>query len=292
MNEEVILFECCGDRLIGILHNPGSAGAGRGGRKLVVLNVVGGPQYRVGSHRQFVQTARHLARTGYPVFRFDYRGIGDSDGHPRGFASVGADIEAAIDAVHRRLPGREIVLMGLCDGASAVMMFVNQHPELAGVVAINPWVRSASGQARTYVRHYYGRRLASRDLWTKLLRMEVNFAAAIGGFVRTWLQQRSVEPEHQPDFIAAMLRGVRSSSTPLLVVLSGADLTAREFDALTESNGDWGGVMNRSATSVKRLERADHTFSTASDLEEFNNTLVGWLDEMAGIETHRGQKCH
>ena len=37
-----------------------------------VVIVVGGAQYRVGSHRQFVQMARLLAAAGYPVLRFDF----------------------------------------------------------------------------------------------------------------------------------------------------------------------------------------------------------------------------
>ena len=36
--------------------------------------VVGGPQYRAGSHRQFTLLARHIAAAGYPVLRFDARG--------------------------------------------------------------------------------------------------------------------------------------------------------------------------------------------------------------------------
>jgi len=50
-----------------------------------VLIVVGGPQYRVGSHRQFLLLSRRLAAEGHPVMRFDYRGMGDASGAMRGF---------------------------------------------------------------------------------------------------------------------------------------------------------------------------------------------------------------
>ena len=79
--------------------------------------MVGGPQYRVGSHRQFVLLARDLAADGFPVFRFDYRGMGDSEGEFRGFEHVEDDIAAAVEAFRSASPGlREIVLWGLCDG--------------------------------------------------------------------------------------------------------------------------------------------------------------------------------
>ena len=41
-----------------------------------MLIVVGGPQYRAGSHRQFTLLARDVAATGVPTMRFDYRGMG------------------------------------------------------------------------------------------------------------------------------------------------------------------------------------------------------------------------
>src|SRR5690349_24048098 len=53
-----------------------------------VLLVVGGPQYRVGSHRQFALLCRRLAGRGVPALRFDYRGMGDADGAARTFESV------------------------------------------------------------------------------------------------------------------------------------------------------------------------------------------------------------
>ena len=63
--ERPVQFSCGTDRLLGILH-PGAPDSERG-----VLVVVGGPQYRVGSHRQFVLLARALAAAGIPVLRFD-----------------------------------------------------------------------------------------------------------------------------------------------------------------------------------------------------------------------------
>ena len=97
--ETPVCFDCAGESLIGIV-----AEATRPAPVGVVI-VVGGPQYRVGSHRQFVLLARSLAAAGWSVLRFDHRGIGDSEGEPRSFEAIDADIAAAIDAMHRFLPG-------------------------------------------------------------------------------------------------------------------------------------------------------------------------------------------
>ena len=64
-----------------------------------VVIVVGGAQYRVGSHRQFVQMARLLAAAGYPVLRFDFPGMGDSPGAPVAFEDSAPHIAAAEEGV-------------------------------------------------------------------------------------------------------------------------------------------------------------------------------------------------
>ena len=104
-NERALVFDCEGESLVGILSGAGLP-AVRG-----VLIVVGGPQYRVGSHRQFALLARHLAEHGVPTLRFDYRGMGDSDGEVRTFEGVGADIRCAIDRFFDNVPGLKDVVI-------------------------------------------------------------------------------------------------------------------------------------------------------------------------------------
>ena len=129
--ERVLLFTCQGLSLPGILH-PGAPGASRG-----VLVVVGGPQYRVGSHRQFVLLARDLAAAGVPVLRFDCRGMGDAEGEFPGFEDLDADLAAAIDAFFTQVPSlREVVIWGLCDAASAALFYAGSDARVRGLVLL------------------------------------------------------------------------------------------------------------------------------------------------------------
>ena len=70
VEEKALVFDCENEQLPGIVHRP-SAPAARG-----VVILVGGPQYRVGSHRQFILLARFLAAQNFAVSRFDYLGSG------------------------------------------------------------------------------------------------------------------------------------------------------------------------------------------------------------------------
>jgi alpha/beta superfamily hydrolase len=108
-----ILFSCAGEQLLGILSQPELASA------TGVLIIVGGPQYRTGSHRQFVLLARALAEAGYPALRFDTRGMGDSGGEARNFERIDQDIAAAIDAIFQHCPQlQRVALWGLNSGSS------------------------------------------------------------------------------------------------------------------------------------------------------------------------------
>ena len=123
--EIALTFECRGTTSIAVLHlpdtQPDMAAPRRG-----LLVIPGAPQYRAGSHRQFVLLARAMAAAGIPAMRVDYRGMGDSDGDFRSFEEVGADLEAAVSELMSRVPSLEsVVLWGFCDGASASCFYGN-----------------------------------------------------------------------------------------------------------------------------------------------------------------------
>ena len=82
-------------------------------------------------------------RKASPVLRFDYRGMGDSGGDMRDFEQVDDDLRAAIDQFFAAVPAlEEVVIWGLCDGASAALFYAEQDPRVSGLVLLNPWARS------------------------------------------------------------------------------------------------------------------------------------------------------
>ena len=111
-SEQALRIACAGDTLIGILAKPQRPAA------VGVLIIVGGPQYRAGSHRQFTLLARHLADAGHAVLRFDYRGMGDSSGDARDFLGIDADGQTCIVNTTGN-PDGQLILRGGRSGPSA-----------------------------------------------------------------------------------------------------------------------------------------------------------------------------
>jgi exosortase A-associated hydrolase 1 len=280
MAETPVVLTCASDELVGIVHLPES-----GARALGVLIVVGGPQYRVGSHRQFVLMARLLAAAGYPTLRFDYRGMGDSTGDPRTFESVDDDIRAAIDALVSLEPTvRGVVILGLCDAASAALMYCRGDARLRGLILINPWVRTEAGAAQAVVRHYYGRRLFMRSFWAKVFSGQFQAGRAVRSFIASLRTARKERLTGQPGstlhFVERMLGGFCGFKGPKLVLLSARDLTAREFEALCRKSPEWSQCLAGSHVDVANVVEADHTFSSRTALQAATARSVSWLNAL------------
>jgi exosortase A-associated hydrolase 1 len=276
-DERALTFACAGETLPGIL-----AGAGTNA-DCAVLIVVGGPQYRAGSHRQFVQLARRLAAAGWPSLRFDVRGMGDASGASRSFEALDDDIAAAIDALGTALPGvRRIVLWGLCDGASAALLYVQRRrdPRVAGLCLVNPWVRQAASLARVHVTHYYLRRIREREFWAKMMNARAAWTAS-AEFVRNLrlaLSGANTAGGRAASFREQMAAGWRRHAGPLLLVTSGADLTAEEFLQCARSDPAWRGALSRPGLAHVAIDGADHTCSRAADRLALESSLLRWLD--------------
>lgn len=276
--EQALVFESAGEALIGILHHPASDAAASAQATAVVV-IVGGPQYRAGSHRQFVHLARTLAAAGHAVLRFDVRGMGDSTGDLQGFEQITPDIGAAIDALHRHAPQvRQVVLWGLCDGASAALLYLHERndPRVRGLCLLNPWVRSEKTLARTHVKHYYLQRLGQREFWTKLLRGQVG-GGALRDLAQNLRHSASTGKRASASFPERMFDAWARFEGPILLMLSGRDYTAKEFSEHVASDAQWQKLMARANLVQHRLTDADHTFSSAQAKESVAQHCEAWL---------------
>ncbi|NOT12410.1 MAG: hydrolase 1, exosortase A system-associated [Methylococcaceae bacterium] len=291
MNKEIpIVFQCHEVNLLGIIHTSANAST------LGVLLVVGGPQYRVGSHRQFVLLARMLADNHIPVMRFDYRGMGDAEGEQMSFDTVDDDIAAAINAFYQVSPDLSgIVIWGLCDAASAALFYAYQDERVRGLVLLNPWVYTEQSAATVYLKHYYLQRLLNPDFWRKLFSLKFDYLQSVASLLT--LVKKTINRTPKADLDATTENGfqivsaslslpvrmrecLRRFKHPILLILSGRDLTADEFRAAIAGDRQWQSLLSDVRVTRHDFMASDHTFSSKVWRDQVADWTLCWLNEL------------
>lgn len=223
-----------------------------------LLIVSGGNEIRSGAHRGMAMLAARIAEAGHPVFRFDRRGIGDSEGENGGFESSGPDIAAAIAAFRDTAPQvTRIIGFGNCDAASALLL--HQPLALGGLIIANPWTYDSDAAGETEepvlppasaIRARYLARLKDPQSLLRLIKGEVDFRKLVRGLSAL----KAPAPAAAPDSLAARIDGaIAAIGAPTTILLATGDRTAQAF------------MENCRAASthapVERLSSPSHSFA-------------------------------
>lgn len=226
----LIAFPCEGDTLIGTLDEAAGATG--------LLIVSGGNEVRSGAHRGMALLAARLAAQGFPVFRFDRRGVGDSTGENRGYAASGPDIRAAAACFRREVPSlKRLIGMGNCDAALA-LTFYGKAAGIDALILTNPWLPTsgpAGLSSAPAIRARYAARLRDPRSWTR----PPNFRK-FGNGLRAMLGET---PQAGP---------YARSALPRAVILARSDPTARTFRAAVHG-------------AVTDIDTSSHSFADAAD---------------------------
>lgn len=295
-SEKPLIFQCQDCRLIGIATLPETP------LTTGLVIVVGGPQYRSGSHRQFTLLARDLAKAGIPSFRFDYRGMGDSEGQPRTFEALDDDLRSAIDIFSSECGNLEnIVLWGLCDAASAILIYAHQDSRVKGIVLLNPWVHNSTSRAPRIQRNYYLLRLKQKSFWMKLANNKINLIQSAEDFIRTGFKlahtklssiyQKNNTASHREDFVARMLMGLRGYEGIILTILSQNDYVADEFKDLISSNHNWRSSWLAKQVCQHEILEANHTFASEHWRRQVSLLTQRWLEMQFRTAVHLDKEC-
>ena len=217
-------FACGSLTLAGTLDTaPGTTG---------LLIVSGGNEVRSGAFGGQADMAARIARAGFPVFRFDRRGVGDSEGENRGFRRSAKDIAAALDAFRAMVPqlGR-VVAFGNCDAASALMLAGGAG--FAGLVLSNPWTieqdesagHSDPAPPPAAIRARYLEKLKNPREVMRLASGGVNLRKLTRGLTQ------ALRPPPPPSSLAQEMRaGLSGFTGEVRILLATADRTAQVFE--------------------------------------------------------------
>lgn len=219
MSRLALTFNCQGSTLAGTLDTaPGTSG---------LLLVSGGNEIRSGAFAGQARFAAEIARAGFPVFRFDRRGTGDSEGPNLGFRQEAEDIAAALAAFRAMTPqlGR-VVGMGNCDAASALMLASGARCD--ALVLSNPWTIEDAGDdaapPASAIRARYLSKLMNPREVVRLVSGGVDLRKLMRGIVK------AARPRVAQSSLAADMRaGLERFDGPVRILLAEADRTAQVF---------------------------------------------------------------
>jgi len=139
-------------QLVGILTDATPSLSSKGLPIILLLNA--GLKHRVGPFRLHVDLARELSGLGFPVFRFDLSGMGDSNNHKDKRSreeQILSDIQEAMDFLSSRKGIHNFVVMGLCTGADNAHKISVRDKRISGAVFLDGYCYPTAG---FYLRKY------------------------------------------------------------------------------------------------------------------------------------------
>jgi exosortase A-associated hydrolase 1 len=256
MTRMSLTFECQSRCLAGTFDTaPGTTG---------LLIVSGGNEIRAGTFSGQAKLAAKVAGAGFPVFRFDRRGIGDSDGENRGFTKSKKDIEAAVEAFRAINPQMtRVVGFGNCDAASALMLA--SGAELDGLILSNPWTiedETDDTPPPSAVRSRYLQKLKNPKEVQRLLTGGVNLRKLFGG-----LKQAANTGSETTELASEMAAGISTYQKPVHILLASSDRTAQAFLDNWDANDP----------RIARCEGASHAYVEARAREWLEQQILAVL---------------
>lgn len=220
-----------------------------GGGTTGLLIVSGGNEIRAGTFNGQARLAAQIASAGFPVFRYDRRGIGDSEGENRGFRRSRKDIAAALAAFRAIAPHVErVVGFGNCDAAAAIMLAGGEGFD--GLILSNPWTvdEAEAGDATspTAIRARYLQKLRNPAELLRLVTGKVDLRKLAGGIAEAG------KGKSAPSTLAGEIReGLAQFAGPVEILIAGRDRTGQLFLER------W----DRDDARIRRCPGADHSYS-------------------------------
>ncbi|WP_120078708.1 hydrolase 1, exosortase A system-associated [Aurantiacibacter odishensis] len=260
MTRQHVPFSCLAESLVGTLDDAeGSAG---------LLVVSGGNAARNGAFSGLSRLSAQVAAAGFPVFRFDRRGVGDSSGENLGFRASAPDVEAAIARFRQQCPQvRRFVGFGNCDGAAALML--GRGFGMDALVLANPWTFDDEASDETTPEAIRARSLEKLRNPREIARL-ITGKVSLGGVARSLKRAATTRPS-TTILGETMASSLAEFDGDVRILLASRDRTAQAFKA----------NFPISDQTVHECTGADHAFSDPEHSDWLRHHIIEVLNDQA-----------
>jgi dienelactone hydrolase len=266
MKERAYLFGETGN-LLGILSEPDPPT-----QRPTVLLLNAGLVHRVGPFRMNVDLARRLAVAGFPAFRLDISGLGDSGprlGELEMQDRALIDAQEAMDFLAQRTGARRFIAAGLCAGALHAHGVAVSDPRVVGAVLLDGYAYPSL----RFLLHRYGPRLASPSAILGFARRR--WSAFQGHPPARVVKEDILDLTFPPQVqVGDDLRQLMERDVQLLFVYSGN--WHPYFNYREQLRDNFPDVPFGSRLAVEHFPDADHTYTLLEDRERLFGRVVAW----------------
>lgn len=300
-----------GLRLFGVFHQPARPRDGN----VAVLLLSPGVKMRVAPHRLYNKMAARFVELGYPVFRFDFHGLGDAEGEAPeslladlyGATQVGRYIDdtvAAMDWLQEQYGVSRFVASGLCGGALSGLLTAARDPRIVALLGLSiPVILDGSNiDASKYMtdaqlkgtRLRYLRKLRLWDpevwrSWRRFLTFQSHYSLvirALAGPLKARLRRSAPPPDHDatpprdntnPHFAPALF-GMLRSSRPISFVFAETDRLLFDFDVKFLQRHRPALAPHGHLFDMHVTPQANHIFSMPEWQQDMLAHCTNWLE--------------
>ena len=293
-----------GHYLFGMYHSPAKRQLVK---KTAIILISPGVKMRVAPHRLYNQMAEQFSANGFPVLRFDFWGVGDSEGEcPEelladlyGEIQVGRyvqDCQCAMQWLSGEKGIDRFVLGGLCGGAITGLLAGADDPRCVGLLSLGIPVildslnvdqsRYMTQWQRGAIRKTYFRKLISPGAWLRLLTFKSDLGLIWRSVFRLsspnsapgkeqeseQTEKSNLNPHFAPKFFALLERGC-----PALLIFSGSDRLLYEYEEKFASRHRKRLESTQTGLKLHVVPNANHILSRREWKQNMMEQACNWL---------------
>jgi hypothetical protein len=302
----VVIKNRIGLSLYGMLHAP------KGGQRkeTAILLLSPGVKSRIAPHRLYVKMAESYAMDGYVVLRFDYHGLGDSEGDVKERLAADFyrtvqqgryvdDVLAAMDYMGEEQGIGQFVPGGLCGGALTGLLAGSCDSRVVGLFGlgipvildgsqVDPSIHMTAGQTESLRRSYYGK-IMDIGAWKRFFSIKSDYRL-IWRLLKPGAPKTNMKPvegngvdisNFNPLFPVAFKKMI-FSSRKLLLIFSDMDRLYWEYDEKFWQPYKVEYKDRMEYVDVRVLKNANHILSFPDSQKEMLKWTCDWLSKNYG----------